>query len=72
MLTIADRKEYVRIEMPEYTDHVFHCYLPVFLESSEISKKLLQDIRPGQLYGYRVYGPWDPEKGDVRNKCVIT
>jgi len=31
------------------TDLVWHCYLP--------------DVRPGQLYGYRVYGPYDPAKG---------
>ncbi len=35
--------------MPECTDFVFHCYLP--------------DVRPGQLYGYRVYGPIEPHKG---------
>jgi glycogen operon protein len=38
-----------RIELPEYNNHVWHGYLP--------------NIRPGQLYGYRVYGPWKPEEG---------
>jgi isoamylase len=38
-----------RIEMQERTDLIWHCYLP--------------DIRPGQLYGYRVHGPYEPEKG---------
>jgi glycogen operon protein len=38
-----------RIELPEYTDEVWHGYLP--------------ESRPGQLYGYRVYGPYDPERG---------
>lgn len=42
-------KESHRIEMPEYNDFVFHCYLP--------------DIRPGQLYGYRVHGPFEPQRG---------
>ena len=37
------------ITMPEYTDQVWHCYLP--------------DLRPGALYGYRVYGPYDPARG---------
>jgi len=23
----------------------------------------IRDIRPGQLYGYRIEGPWEPEKG---------
>ena len=38
-----------RIELPEFTDEVWHAYLP--------------DVRPGQLYGYRVYGPFDPANG---------
>ncbi|GHB08235.1 glycogen debranching protein GlgX [Modicisalibacter luteus] len=41
--------EVERIELPEYTDEVWHGYLP--------------DARPGQLYGYRVYGPYAPEEG---------
>src|SRR3546814_13499900 len=35
--------------LPEYTDEIWHGYLP--------------DARPGQLYGYRVYGPYEPEQG---------
>src|SRR5690606_36352476 len=35
--------------MPEHTDMVWHVYLP--------------DARPKQLYGYRVYGPFEPTKG---------
>ncbi|WP_084055375.1 glycogen debranching protein GlgX [Carnimonas nigrificans] len=38
-----------RVELPEYTNEVWHGYLP--------------DIRAGQLYAYRVYGPYDPENG---------
>src|SRR5271156_6242788 len=38
-----------RITLPEYTDEVWHCYLP--------------EARPDQLYGYRVYGPYDPAAG---------
>ncbi len=41
--------EIERIELPEYTDEVWHGYLP--------------DARPGQLYGYRVHGPYAPEEG---------
>ena len=37
------------IELPEYTDEVWHGYLP--------------DVRPGQVYGYRVYGPYEPTAG---------
>lgn len=43
------RYESKRIELTEYNNQIFHIYL--------------KDIRPGQVYGYRVYGPYDPEKG---------
>jgi len=43
------RRETDRIELPEYTHEVWHGYLP--------------EIRPGQLYGYRVHGPYDPANG---------
>ena len=35
--------------LPDCTDEVFHGYLP--------------HGRPGQLYGYRAYGPYQPERG---------
>ncbi len=37
------------IDMRWQTDQVWHCYLP--------------EARPGTLYGYRVYGPYDPSNG---------
>lgn len=43
------RRELERIELPEYNEHVFHGYL--------------NDVSPGQLYGYRVHGPYEPEHG---------
>ena len=43
------KKEIQRIELCEQTDLIWHCYLP--------------EARPGLLYGYRVYGPYDPEHG---------
>ena len=43
------RRELERVRLPEYTDQVWHGYLP--------------DLRPGQLYGYRVHGPYEPEHG---------
>jgi isoamylase len=42
-------QEIGRVEMPEYTNEVFHAFLP--------------DARPGTIYGYRVYGPYEPENG---------
>ncbi|HVB56790.1 MAG TPA: glycogen debranching protein GlgX [Candidatus Acidoferrales bacterium] len=43
------QREMERLELPEYTDEVWHGYLP--------------DVGPGTVYGYRVYGPYDPEHG---------
>jgi isoamylase len=43
------RRELHRIVLPEYTDEVWHGYLT--------------EARPGLLYGYRVYGPYDPHNG---------
>ena len=43
------RRELERIELPERTEDVWHGYL--------------NDVSPGQLYGYRVHGPYEPEHG---------
>jgi isoamylase len=51
------KKEYVRIALPEQTDRVWHGYLP--------------DILPGQLYGYRLHGPFDPKTGHRFNASKI-
>ena len=45
----AGDKELERIELPEYTDEVWHAFLP--------------DARPGTIYAYRVHGPYEPERG---------
>ncbi|HLT75872.1 MAG TPA: glycogen debranching protein GlgX [Ferrovibrio sp.] len=42
-------REVVRYDLPEYTDEVWHGYLP--------------DARPGTIYGYRVHGPYEPDAG---------
>lgn len=51
--------ELERIELPEYTDEVWHGYLPT--------------ARPGTVYAYRVHGPYDPDAGHRfnPNKLVI-
>jgi isoamylase len=46
---IEDTEENIRIPVTERTDQVWHVFLP--------------DARPGQLYGFRVSGPYDPERG---------
>jgi isoamylase len=43
------RRELERIVLPERTEDIWHGYL--------------NDVVPGQLYGYRVHGPYDPERG---------
>jgi glycogen operon protein len=51
-LCLFDRsgaREVERIALPEYTDEVWHGYLP--------------EARPGLLYGYRVHGPYEPAAG---------
>src|SRR5947209_9761997 len=55
----SGRRETYRILMPEYTDQVWHCYLP--------------EARPGFVYGYLVHGPYDPGKGlrFNRNKLLL-
>jgi isoamylase len=48
-----------RIELPEYRDETWHGYVP--------------DLGPGQVYGYRVHGPYAPEEGHRfnPNKLVL-
>ena len=43
------REEISRITLPDYTDQIFHGYV--------------EGIQPGQVYGYRVHGPYEPEAG---------
>jgi isoamylase len=51
------KSETARINMPDHTDQVWHAYLP--------------DLRPGQLYGYRVYGPYQPDNGHRFNASKL-
>ena len=43
------RRETDRIVLPEYTNEIWHGYIV--------------GLEPNQLYGYRVYGPYDPKNG---------
>jgi len=51
------RSESRRIVLPEQDEFVWHGYLP--------------GIQPGQLYGYRVHGPYEPDKGHRFNANKI-
>ena len=45
----VDASQCETIEVTERTALAWHCYLP--------------GVGPGQLYGYRVHGPYEPERG---------
>src|SRR4029453_955229 len=42
------------IDLHERTDQIWHVYLP--------------DVRPGQLYGFRIDGPYTPREGHRFNR----
>jgi isoamylase len=46
-----------RIRLPEVTAHVWHGYVP--------------EVRPGQRYGFRVHGPYDPDRGHRYNPAKL-
>ena len=52
-------RETARIDLPEYTDEIWHGYVP--------------DVHPGAIYGYRVHGPYEPSSGHRfnPNKLVL-
>jgi isoamylase len=47
--SVASTSESTRVALPEHTDMVWHGFFP--------------DIRPNQLFGYRVHGPYEPAHG---------
>jgi isoamylase len=49
--------EMARVRVTEQTDLVWHVYIP--------------GIRPGQRYGYRVHGPYEPERGHRFNPAKL-
>ena len=53
----AGNEEIARLPLEEKTDQVWHIYLP--------------EVRPGQRYGYRVHGPYEPAKGHRFNPAKL-
>jgi isoamylase len=49
--------ELARVRVTEHTDLVWHVYIP--------------GLRPGQRYGYRVHGPYEPERGHRFNPAKL-
>ncbi len=45
----AGNRSETRVDLTEVDGYVWHGYLP--------------EVQPGQAYGYRVHGPWDPAQG---------
>jgi glycogen operon protein len=54
---LEEHEEIAHIQMKEQTDQAWHVYLP--------------EARPGQLYGYRVHGPYEPEAGHRFNPAKL-
>src|SRR5438874_7106252 len=52
-----DRGGETRIDLPEMDAFCWHGYLP--------------NVGPGQRYGYRVHGPWDPANGHRCNPAKL-
>lgn len=53
----GDSRDEVRIPLTEQTDQIWHVQLP--------------EVRPGQRYGYRVHGPYEPAKGHRFNPAKL-
>ena len=53
----ADAKRETRIPLREQTHQIWHVYLP--------------EARPGQFYGYRVHGPYEPQQGQRFNPAKL-
>jgi glycogen operon protein len=53
----GEGRETSRIDLPEYRDETWHGYVP--------------EVGPGQVYGYRVHGPYEPEQGHRFNPSKL-
>ena len=53
----SGEREIERLELPEYTDEVWHGYV--------------SDARPGTVYGFRVHGPYEPAEGHRFNPSKL-
>jgi glycogen operon protein len=52
-----DAEAAATVRLAERTDLIWHAYLP--------------DVRPGQLYGFRVHGPYEPNEGHRFNPSKL-
>ena len=56
-LCLFDGDRQTAVDLTEVTDHAWHGYLP--------------DVTPGQRYGYRVHGPYEPAAGHRFNPAKL-
>jgi glycogen operon protein len=54
---VRDAHEATRVTLPEQSELVWHGYVP--------------GLRPGQLYGLRAHGPWEPSRGHRCNPAKL-
>jgi isoamylase len=54
---VAEDGTETRVDLPEVDAHVWHAYLP--------------DVHPGQRYGFRVHGPYEPAAGHRCNPAKL-
>src|SRR5437763_14353167 len=52
-----DKAAQTCVDLPETTGFIWHGYLP--------------NVGPGQRYGYRVHGPWEPSAGHRCNPAKL-
>ena len=57
LFDVRGKTELERMVLPEYTDQIFHGWLP--------------EIGPGQVYGCRVHGPYEPDAGHRFNPMKL-
>jgi isoamylase len=57
LFDINGRREIARLPLPEYTEEIWHGYLP--------------NVDPGLVYGFRAHGPYDPERGHRFNPAKL-
>ena len=55
--TDEGRRDEIKIDVTEVDGHIWHTYLP--------------DVRPGQHYGWRVHGRWEPDAGHWHNPTKL-
>jgi glycogen operon protein len=67
--SVATRVELCLFDSPGHQAESRRAFLPG--RTGDIWHGYVPDLRPGQLYGYRVAGPWEPEQGHRCNSAEL-